>query len=90
MASLVPVGFLSLIPSLKGRDLSFLAPVLPASEAGAILIAMIGIGFAVGARQLSEPGMPEHRLASRRLMINVLVPVLVIVPNIVFPLLLSS
>jgi hypothetical protein len=81
---------LSLIPTLlEGRDLSFLAPILPLSEAGALLIATIGIGFGVEARRRSQSGSAEHRSASRRLALNMLLPVLVIVPNIVFPLLLG-
>ena len=81
---------LSFIPTLQGRDLSFLAPILPICEAGALLIAMIGIGFGVAARRRSQSGTLEHRSASRRLALNVLVPVLVIVPNIVFPLIVGS
>jgi hypothetical protein len=80
---------LSLIPTLEGRDLSFLAPILPISEAGALLVATIGIGFGIEARRRSQSGSAEHRSASRRLALNVLLPVLVIVPNIVFPLLLG-
>lgn len=79
---------LSLIPSLQGRDLSFLAPVLPASEAGASLIAMVGLVLGYVARQSSQPETPDYRSASRRLALNVLV--LIIVPNLVGPLLLDG
>lgn len=81
---------LSLIPSLQGRDLSFLPPILLISEACALLVAMVGIAFGVEARRHSRSGTPQHRSASRRLTLNVLVPALVIIPNIVFPLLLGG
>ena len=78
---------LSMIPSLQGRDLGFLAPVFPLSEAGAVLLAMVGIAFGVEARRLSQPGTQERRAARRYLALNILVPFLVVVPNLVFPLL---
>jgi hypothetical protein len=78
---------LSIIPSLQGRDLSFLAPVFPLSEGGAILVALVGISASIAARQGSQPETPEHRRATRYLVLNILVPFLVVVPNIVFPLL---
>ena len=77
----------SLIPSLQGRDLSFLAPVFPLSEGGAGLVALVGISSGITARQRSERGTPEHRRVTLYLVLNILVPVLVVVPNIVFPLL---
>jgi hypothetical protein len=81
---------LSMIPSLQGRDQAFLAFLFPASEAGALLVAMVGIAYGVEARRLSEHGTAEHRSATRRLWLNVLVPFLVVVPNLVFPLLLDG
>ena len=78
---------LSMIPSLQGRDLSFLAPVFPLSEGGAILVALVGISLSIAARQRSQPGRSEHRRATLYLVLNILVPFLVVVPNIVFPLL---
>jgi hypothetical protein len=78
---------LSMIPSLQGRNLDFLAFLFPASEAGALLAAMVGIAYGVEARRRSEPGTPRHTSATWRLMLNALVPFLVVVPNIVFPLL---
>jgi hypothetical protein len=81
---------LSLVPALRGRGLGFLAPIFPLSEAGAIVLAMVGIAFGVQARQHSQPGTAEHRSASRSLALNVVVPVLVVVPNLVFPLLVGS
>jgi hypothetical protein len=78
---------LSIIPSLQGRDLGFLAPVFPLSEGGAILVALVGISSGIAARQSSRPGRFEHRRATRYLMFNIFVPFLVVVPNIVFPLL---
>ncbi len=83
---------LSLIPSLLGRCPSFLdvfAYVIPISELGALVIGTIIIGLGVLARRRWQSGTPEHRSASRRLVPNVLVLVLVIFPNIVFPLLLD-
>jgi len=78
---------LSMIPSLQDRDLGFLAPVFPLSEGGAILVALVGISAGISARQSSQPGTSEHRRATRYLVLNILVPFLVVVPNIVFPLL---
>jgi hypothetical protein len=78
---------LSMIPSLQSRDLGFLAPIFPLSEGGAILVAVVGIGASIAARQGSQPETPEHRRATRYLVLNILVPFLVVVPNIVFSLL---
>jgi hypothetical protein len=76
---------LSMIPSLQGRDLSFLAPLFPLSEGAAILVAVVGIGSGIAARQDSQPRRSEHRRATLYLVLNILVPFLVVVPNIVFP-----
>lgn len=78
---------LSMIPSLQGRDLGFLAPVFPLSEGGAGLVALVGIASGISARQRSQPGTSEQRRATLYLVLNILVPFLVVVQNIVFPLL---
>jgi len=78
---------LSMIPSLQGRDLPLLAYLFPAGEAGAVLVAMVGIAFGVEARNTSQPATSERRAARRYLALNILVPFLVVVPNLVFPLL---
>jgi hypothetical protein len=53
-------------------------------------VAIVGIAYAVEARRRSDRGTPQHRSATLLFALNVLVPFLVVVPNLVPPSLLGG
>lgn len=63
----------------SGPPISF--PLL--SEAAALIVATVGLGFGLWSRRRTRSGTPEHRLGLRGLALNALVIGLVIVPNVV-------
>jgi hypothetical protein len=66
-----------------GREMGSLSYLPLVGEVGALLAGIATVGLGRIARQHSQTGTTEHRLASRGLAIGVLLLVLIVVPNIV-------
>lgn len=67
----------------SGRDSGSLILFPLLSEAAALVVAIVGLGFGLSSRRRTRSGTPERRLGLRGLALNALVIGLVIVPNVV-------
>jgi len=68
--------------ALAGRQGQFVRSTVIAGEVGAFAAGALGVGLGITAKRRSEPGSPEHRLASRGLTLGALVLALILIPNI--------
>src|SRR5687767_12604294 len=68
--------------ALMGREEEFVFYAVVGGEVGALVAAVLAVGLGIAARRGCPAGTPEHRRATRGLLIGALVFTLVLAPNI--------
>ncbi len=69
--------------AMAGCDTGTVWGAVVVGEVGALAAGSLGVGLGTIARKRSRPGTPDHRRATRALLVGAAVLAMVLVPNIV-------